>query len=323
MYLYITTSKSRKKMENFWYLDMSSQTKLEKLDQWIGGEYYIQTSLYNIIKYDNRFKVLEIDTITEEELFYFLNKSEKIIFPGSHKLEDKFNKYKHKILSYVYFEVSSDKYNGLQFINPWRYTNKNVFIPITPVELPLIENNYKPSFNDFNETGLLIGKCISHVVSKNKHKELNNLVDILPCKLFSTYRLLNKDNCPSYLGNHKDNCIKYSNCIINHTNINHIGVLNPIDFRLLLRKVKFVLFFNSAFAPPTLIEALHEKCIIISTRNVIPQDLCNNKNIYLIDNLSIDNISKLINDINCNNIKFDEKSYPTDYCIENKIKYIL
>jgi len=309
-------------MENFWNLNMLSQNKNEDLNQWIGGEYYIQTSLYNIIKKNDNFKIIEIDNISESILYEYLDKANKIFLPGWHVIPDNFKKFKNKLLSYVFFEYSSDELDDLQFITPWKYTNKNSFIPITPIELPFLDYSYEPSFNNCIEDGLLIGKCISHVVSKNKYKELIGLIDLLPIKVFSTFRILENNNIPNYLNNYKNTCIDYTNYIINHHNINHIGIVNPIDFRLLLRKVKFVIFFNSAFAPPTLIEALYEKCIIISTINVIPQDLHNNNNIYLIDNLSTEQITKLINDIHNNIIIFNEEKHPHEYSDNLKLNII-
>ena len=57
-YVYISDTISIKKMENFWNMNMKNQNKNENLNEWVGGEYYIQTSLYNCIKKNNNFKII-------------------------------------------------------------------------------------------------------------------------------------------------------------------------------------------------------------------------------------------------------------------------
>jgi hypothetical protein len=116
--------------------------------------------------------------------------------------------------------------------------------------------------------------------------------------------------------------IKYNEKIINNNNINNLGILNPIDFRLLLRKIKYIVFYHTAFAQPTIIEALYETCIILSTRDCIPNDLLSNKNIYLIDKLNQDQINKLISDIENNKIYYQDNEFIEDYNVNNKIMCI-
>lgn len=49
-FVYLTDTESVKRMDQFWNNDMNTQNTTENSSQWIGGEYYIQTSLYNAIK---------------------------------------------------------------------------------------------------------------------------------------------------------------------------------------------------------------------------------------------------------------------------------
>jgi hypothetical protein len=60
-FVYVSDSVSIYQMLNFWNKDMKSQNKKENIEEWIGGEYYIQTSLYNqIVKWKNC-KIIKID----------------------------------------------------------------------------------------------------------------------------------------------------------------------------------------------------------------------------------------------------------------------
>jgi hypothetical protein len=44
-------------------------------------------------------------------------------------------------------------------------------------------------------------------------------------------------------------------------------------------------------------EALYSNCIVLASQNVIPTDLLNNKNIFLLDNLSDNQQYRLLNAI--------------------------
>ncbi len=325
--IYISDSRSIKQMLNFWNKDMKSQNKSENINEWIGGEYYIQTSLFNeLIKIENC-KIIKIDKISLKELLPDFTDAEIIIVPGwhnqlprTHEFYDLFVEFNQKIFSYVFFEHTNKEYlSDNNFITPWRYNSVNNFIPITPIELPLIDN-YHPFFENYTENGLINGKCISHVLHKNKIDKFNTFINGLKQRVFTVLRSLEFNEIPSYIN--KDSYMKYNEQIINNDNINNLGILNPIDFRLLLRKIKYIVFFHTAFAQPTIIEALYEKCIILSTQNCIPQDLLSNKNIYLIDNLNQNQINELISDIENNIISYSDIDFPLDYTIENKIKCI-
>jgi hypothetical protein len=78
-------------------------------------------------------------------------------------------------------------------MTPWKYNDNNLFLPITPIILPE------------NINGLLVGKCISHICSKNLQDKLLLLLDSLEYKLFSVIRPLhNFSEIPSYLNNSKE-----------------------------------------------------------------------------------------------------------------------
>ncbi len=74
--------------------------------------------------------------------------------------------------------------------------------------------------------------------------------------------------------------------------------------------------------PPTIIEALFSNCIVIAPSMQISQDLHKNKNIYLTDNLSEEEIVSLIEKIENNEICFDNNDYPNDYTEKSMINII-
>ena len=315
-YVYISDTKSVSKMENFWNLDLKCQIKKEDKSEWIGGEYYIQTSLYNYIKNNENFKIICIDKSYNNKIF---EDAKIILVPGWTSLPAEYNKYINKIYSYSYFENMS-KINII--LNPFKYNKLNLFLPVTPIELPINKiSNIK--FNDYNINGLLVGKCISHIISKKKDNKLIEILNSLKYKIFSTMRELhNFKNMPNYLINNKDKYIELNKIICNHDKLNNLGILNPLDFRFLLKHCKYVIFIHGAFSPPTIIEALFEKCIILATQDVIPADLLNNKNIYLFDNKCLYEINELIENIENNIICFDIDEFPIDYLPENKLKFL-
>jgi hypothetical protein len=314
-------------MLSFWNKDMRSQNKVENIKEWIGGEYYIQTSLFNVLTKMENCKVIKIDEVNSEKLLSYFTYADIIIVPGwhhqlprTHKFYDLFVEFNEKMFSYVFFQYTNKEYlEDKKFITPWKYTYVNNFIPITPIQLPPT-NNYHPFFENYTENGLIHGKCISHILHKNKIDNFNTFINGLKHKVFTVLRSLEFNEIPSYIN--KDSYMKYNEQIINNDNINNLGILNPIDFRLLLRKIKYIVFFHTAFAQPTIIEALYEKCIILSTQSCIPQDLLSNKNIYLIDNLNQNQIDELISDIENNKIIYSDNEFPSNYTIENKIRCI-
>ena len=92
-------------------------------------------------------------------------KKKKIIFKIKSIYSDL---YIDKIYSYYYFEKTMCSH---KIMTPWKYNNNNLFLPITPIILPenIIDNNY---FNKYEINGLLVGKCISHICSKNLQDKL-------------------------------------------------------------------------------------------------------------------------------------------------------
>lgn len=325
--LYISDSENIHQMTNFWNKNMKSQNKKENIKEWIGGEYYIQTSLYNQLVKMKNCKIIDFDKVRLDELLIYFTNAEFIIIPGwhnqlpiTHKYHHLFTQFHKKIFSYIFFEYSNKKYlDDKKFITPWKYNNINNFIPITPIELPPI-NNYNPFFKDNKENGIIYSKCIGHFIHKQKIEKLYQLIQGLEYRVLSVLRNLESDNIPSYIN--KDIYSKYIKLIINNSNINNLGILNPLDFRLLLKKIKYIIFYHTAFAQPTIIEALYEKCIILSTQDCIPNDLLSNKNIYLIDNLNQNQINKLISEIESDKIYFLDNKFPSDYTVNNKITCI-
>ncbi len=316
--VYLTDSLSRIRMENFFNTNMSMQNISENINNWIGGEYYIQTSLYYIIKHIDNILIIDIDTIID---FKILDDCVLIISPGWLEIPEQFKKYKTKLYSYKYFDnivLDFDK----RIITPFVYNNNHYNIPITPIPLP-INSECSIDFNKYNISGLLVGKCISHVVAKNAEHNLIELINSLNSKLFTTLRDLTLlEKYPEYIISCADKCNITIFNLIHNKNIINLGILNVIDFRYLLKYVKYVLFYNGAFSPPTLIEALDSECIILSTLNVLPHDLKENKNIIIIDNLSNNEINNIIYKIEQGEIIFIKDEYPTTYTIDNKIKTI-
>lgn len=318
--IYLTNTNSINKMNNFWNNDMKSQNLKENLNQWIGGEYYIQVSLYNQIKNNNNFKIICIDKKYDENI---LIQAKFIIVPEWRTIPTNFIKFQNKIYSYIYFESDDTKYiKKDNFFTPYKYNNLNIFLPVTPIELP-INAVSTINFYEFKINGLLTGKCISHVIYKEKQKELINLLDILKFKLFSVVRpLYNFTQYINYLEKDIVNYKEFSNKICNHKNLCNLGILNPIDFRFLLKHCKYCIFYHTADYQPTIMEALYSNCIVLASQNVIPTDLLNNKNIFLLDNLSDNQILELIDNIENDKIVFDINEIPKDYTVENKINIL-
>lgn len=310
-FVYITDSISVAKMECFWNKNMVGQNKKEDLNQWIGGEYYINTSLYMAIKDISTCSILHIDTLYDN---HTLDDASFIIVPGWATIPAQFIQYRYKMYSYRYFEGATTDFSGKHILTPYKYNQRHTFLPVSVI----------PATNTIDITtslnGVLIGKCISHTVARNKHTQLLSFIDGVSHKLVSTLRPLHLfDTLPSYLESQKNVVIEYSDKIINHPNIESRGVLNPEEFRQLLTACKYCIFYHGAFAPPTLLEALYSRCIILATQSVVPTDLLYNKNIILIDDMSNEHIYTLIDEIEQGIRIFDENSLPQDYTVDNKI----
>ncbi len=326
--VYITDTESIRQMKNFWNKDMKSQNKKENKKEWIGGEYYIQTSLYYELINMKNCIIIDISKVNTRNLISYFQQSDIIIVPGwhneisiKHKFYHLFVKFNKKIFSYIFFSYSNKNYlDEKKFVTPWKYRNINNFIPITPIKMPQIHDNYSPSFQNYKENGLIHGKCISHVMATQKIDKLYEFIGGLKYRVFTVLRNLEHTNIPLYID--EEVYIKYTELILKNDNINNLGILNPIDFRLLLRKIKYIVFFHTAKYQPTILEALYEKCIILSTVDCVPDDLISNKNIYLIDNLNQSQINKLIGDIENNKIHYLDNEFPVNYTVNNKINCI-
>ena len=311
-FVYLTDTESVKHMDRFWNNDMKTQNTTENLHQWIGGEYYTQTSLYNAIKDKSFCKIICINITFDEDL---LKNAKYIIAPGWEKIFNEFMKYKYKLFSYRYFETVTDDFPADHVFTPWGYNSLNLFLPMTIIELPDINLKIK-----YDSCGLLVGKCISHVYHKNQHVQLLKLLDNLPSKLLSTLRPLHLfEKVPNYLSSCEETVKEYSDKIINHTNIISLGIQNPIEFRNILLNCKYCIFYYGAHAPPTLIECLFTSCIVLSTIDVIPTDLIGNPNIIIIDNLTFAEINDIIIQIESGKRVFDSDNIPKNYTVQNKL----
>jgi len=311
-FVYLTDTESVKHMDRFWNNDMNTQNTTENIQQWIGGEYYIQTSLYNAIKDKSFCKIVCINITFDEEL---LKNAKYIITPGWSTISNEFIKYKDKLFSYRYFETVSDDFSADRVFTPWIYNSLNIFLPLTIIEQPNINLKIK-----YDSCGLLVGKCISHTCVKNKHTQLLKLIDNLPSKLLSTLRPLHLfEKVPNYLSSYEETVKEYSDKIINHSNIISLGIQNPIEFRNILLNCKYCIFYHGAHAPPTLIECLFTSCIVLSTINVIPTDLIGNPNIIIIDNLTFTEINDIITQIESGKRVFDSDNIPKNYTVQNKL----
>ena len=125
------------------------------------------------------------------------------------------------------------------------------------------------------------------------------------------------DEFPKYLNNIKEKCINSCNSICNNNSIEMLGILSPKKFRKLLKHCKYILCFDNPRSPPTIIEALFSDCIVISSSKLISQDLQTNKNVYLTNNMSNDDILLLIKKIENDEIVFDKNHYPLEYTEES------
>ena len=313
-FVYLTDIESVKYINMFWNNDMKSQNIIENThqQQWIGGEYYIQTSLYNAIKDKEFCKIVYVNTPCDHTV---LKNAKYIIAPGWDKIPTDFIQYKHKLFSYRYFETILDDFPAGHVFTPYKYNSLNKFLPLTMVETPDINLKIK-----YDSSGLLVGKCISHVCNKKQHVQLLKLLDNLPSKLLSTMRPLHLfHKVPHYLLRCEEMVKEYSAKIINHTNIIPLGIQNPIEFRNILLNCKYCIFYHGAYAPPTLLECLFTSCIVLSTIDVIPADLVGNPNIIIIDNLTFAEINDIIVQIESGTRIFDSDNIPKEYSITNKL----
>lgn len=324
MLVYITDSASTAAMGRFWDMDMRSQNNKEVMREWIGGEYYIQTSLYLAIKDRADCVVVESDKVVGPadvaRLTDLLVRGDCIIVPGWTEVPTFFAPFRDKIVSYAYQgQTHCPCLPPKQVATPWRQGECS-FIPITPIPLPDVTDDV-PFFDGHQESGLLVGKCLSHVSHKGLSGKVLSFVRNLPAGVFAHMRNLQASDVPDYIPN-KEAYLQETKELLSCDKINNLGILNPRDFRLLLRKVKYVLFIHTAWCPPTLIEALSERCIVISDRAGLPEDLQSNPNIYVLDDMTEADTYDLIRSIESGDTVFKDEGYPSDHTAEGKIRCI-
>ena len=321
--IYITNDSSINQMLNIENLMSDNINKVEVGNNWIGGEFYIQTCLYFLL--EKYFKDKYVALTFKENIEYInnvLDESKIIIFPGwinDIKEDDlQFYKYKNKLYSYTYFVFN---FKNMTNLTSHKYNDNTISLYYYKINFNIDEENI--CFND-NIKGLLLGKCISHNIKiyENIIKLLNKLNDS-NIKLFSTLRnLKNMDVFPKYLEHIKEECILKSDTICNHPVLELLGILNPKKFRKLLTHCKYILCLGNPYSPPTIIESLFSNCIVIAPSNQLSRDLHNNKNVYLTDNLSNDDIASLIIKIENDEIIFDKNDYPVNYTEESMINVL-
>ena len=323
MLVYITDSASAAAMERFWDMDMRSQNDREVMREWIGGEFYIQTSLYLAIKDRTDCVVVALDKVVgpddDARLEDLLVRSECIIVPGWDNEVPRFRSFRDKVVSHAYFVSNSQWLPRKQVATPWRHGECG-FIPITPIPLPDAAG-YVPFFDGHQESGLLVGKCLSHVSHKGLSGKVLSFVRNLPAKVFAHMRTLRASEVPDYILN-KEAYVRETNELVSCDKINNLGILSPRDFRLLLRKVKYVLFLHTAWAPPTLIEALSERCIVISDRSGLPPDLQSDPNVYVLDDMTEADAYGLIRNIEGGHTVFEDEGYAPAHTADGKIRCI-
>ena len=315
--VYLCDSDTLSHCLNFENLMTEDINKVEIPSNWIGGEFYIQTCL--ILLLEKKFKNNYVGLTFQENNEFIKNTLENckiIILPGWMNNIDTnciLYEYKNKLFNYTYFNKDL-KY--IKNLTSHKYNNNTT--PLYYYVIPFKNNDNDIIFKS-NIKGLLMGKCISHNLNSiDNILNLLNLVNNSNIKLYSTLRDLKKMNqFPKYLENVKEKCINASDNVCNHNCIELLGILNPKKFRKLLQHCKYIICFSNPKSPPTIIEALFSDCIVISPSHQISQDLHTNKNVYLTDNMTNNDIISLIKKIENDEIIFDKNYYPLDYTEES------
>lgn len=312
--VYINDDISVEHCSNFENLMTEEINKHENKKNWIGGEFYIQTCIFLLLenRFKDNYKRLTLKE-NKELLEKNLSQSKIIILPGwTNDIEGDsiLYNYKDKLYSYTYFPK---KFLNMKNLTSHKFSNQSTSIYYYPIKF---NNNKKNKYEfDKNIKGILMGKCISHNIRKfdNIIKILNKLNE-KKIKLYSTMRNLKEmDVFPKYLEKDKEEFIIKSNFICGHKSLNVLGIINPPKFRKLLEHCKYVLCLGHPRSPPTIIEALFSDCIVIAPSVQISEDLRDNKNVYITDSLSVDEIVSLIEKIENNEILFNKNNYPVRY----------
>jgi hypothetical protein len=318
---YITDSKNLARCLNFENLMTEDINKREENSNWIGGEYYIQTCILLILekKFKNNYSSVCLDKY-DKNSEKLLDECKIILLPGwtnDIQEENIFYNHRHKLYSYTYFICN---FKNIKILTSHNF-DENV-PALYYYMIPILKEEHVEFNNDIK--GMLLGKCISHNI--NTFDKLLLLLDKLKqndVKLYSTLRnLKNMEVFPQYLNHIKDHCIYVFDTICKHESLELLGIINPKKFRKLLQHCKYILCLGQPRSPPTIIEALFCNCIIIAPSQQISQDLHNNKNIFLTDNMSNEDIVCLIQKIENDQIMFDKDHYPMNYTEESMEKIL-
>ena len=281
---------------------------------WISGESYIQACLNTVItnKFPDNHYILTLEDHTEEQIHNIMSSCKIAILPGYTKNLHKDHvlyRYSKKIYSYTYQKTNFS--NSLVAYDELNSDGYPIYC------FPLTMDKPSCSF-DKNIRGMILGKCLSHTI--NRADFTLSLLDLLKNQIYCSYRDLSKlDKFPDYLDqSRKDSYISYCSRIIDHKNVNHLGIIQPNNFRELLRHCKYMIGFGNPRKTPTMMEALCEcNCIILAPSSQTSKDLVSNKNYYNIDGMSPTEIADLIDKIEMGDIVFDPTAIPQNYTIEN------
>jgi hypothetical protein len=209
---------------------------------------------------------------------------------------------------------------------PFYYHNSN---SIGLYALPVNTENSTLNL-DPNIRGTILTKCISHNINNMDFVlKLLNECSLKNIKFQTTIRDLGKmDTFPSYL-QEKQKYIDFCNLFINSPCIKNFGIINPSDYRKLLKHSTYFLMLGNPFCPSSIIEAMDSKCIVISEKHQISEDLHNDPNVVIYDKRDpnvIDFIVDTILKIERGEKVYLENCFPERYTMkgmEKKVKELI
>lgn len=317
--LYITDLNSMKIIKNLMDLEFGEK---DSFNNWLNGELYFNAIIYNNLVELEKMKKMEItyfycdyDNIFEKNIMIY----DAIFVPGWHDIPDNMKilkEYNEKIFNTLYFPRESI-FKNRNILNPYKYNLGSEYTRIGISPIKINENLLNMSiikktiFENENIKGLIWSKCISHFVY---HNEINDVLDLLYKSKNKFYCTLHdiEQNIPPYMENipDKHRYIKYYNDVIKTNKVLNLGTLDIINFRFLLKNIKFIIGFGDPRAGPTISECLNNEVIVISPKKQIPEELHENKNIILMDNYEKEEILLMIDKIINGQIIFDKNDIP-------------
>ena len=322
MLTYISDSKSIKRMENFNNLMTPDQNKAENSETWVGGEYYIQTCFFLMLKQsDIPYQIIEIDREPQSLIELKMEKAKIIILPGWTCIPDKtyFNKFYDKMYTYYYVQ----NINSIKLLTPYYYKTANsIGFYAIPLDISQSTINFDP-----NIQGTILSKCISHNINNMDFvSKLLNECSKNNIKFQTTIRdLETMDTFPVYLTD-KQKYIDACNLVLNSICIKNFGIISPSNYRKLLIHSKYLLLLGNPICPPSIIEAMESKCIIIADKYQISEDLHNDPNVIIYDKNDVSFIVENILKIESGERIYIENCFPERYTVkgmEKRVKEIM